>query len=434
MGKERVKEFERRVTACACGVTPAGGRPRLLAAVSGGADSVALLRVLAGVMERGRLEVEAVNCNFHLRGVESDRDSLFVSDLCRSLGVKLHSVGFDVESYMASHPGTSVEMACRELRYAEFRRLLREGGFDRIAVAHNSDDNAETLLLNLMRGAGSRGLRGMVADTGEIVRPLLGVSRREIEEYLALLGQTWVTDSSNLSSDYRRNFLRLEVLPLLETRWPSARASLARSASLLAEENSLLEEALDRICPSGSREIPYSAVNGCKAPVTLLRRFIAPFGGTPSQAREMADACGRPGGRWSLTSGHTAAAMSGSFRIEEPADEEERPLTCERVDVTSGLWREIRGTRGAGVLYLPRPLAEYVVRRPAAGDRMRPLGMRGSRLLSDIMKDSGIPVGRRHRLRVVADPATGEVIWLEGLRRSAAHMLPPDASEAWRVC
>lgn len=413
-------------------------RPRLLAAVSGGADSVALLASLAAVARRGACDVEAVHCNFHLRASESDRDADSVARLCADLGVPLTVLDIDIPAYRRGHPGVSVEMACRETRYDAFRRMMGERGLDRVAVAHHADDNAETLLLNLLRGAGSRGLKGMVEDTGTVWRPLLDFSRSETEAYVRALGLPYVTDSTNLKSEYRRNFLRLEVLPLLETRWPSARASLARSAAILAEENALLTATLDSLCPPGSRYLAYSVAERCVAPVTLLRHFIAPYGGTRLQAEEMARSCGRPGGFWRLKSAPGSRewgvyAMGEGWEIRSLLVEEPAPLTCQRIEMTPEAWAEMRSRRDAKVLYLPRPLEEYQVRTVREGDRIAPLGMKGSRLVSSILKDAGVPRERRASVRVVEAPRTAHLLWVEGLSRSRHDLLPPDAPTAYLV-
>ena len=160
-----------------------GSKTRVLVALSGGADSVALLRVM---LELGYL-CEAAHCNFHLRGAESDRDEVFCASLCRSLGVRLHRVDFHTADYAREH-GISIEMAAREQRYAFFRRLKEEGSFDCVAVAHHREDNVETILLNTVRGTGLRGLAGMPRRNGDVVRPLLDVSRRQILDYLNELG------------------------------------------------------------------------------------------------------------------------------------------------------------------------------------------------------------------------------------------------------
>jgi tRNA(Ile)-lysidine synthase len=172
----------------------------LLVALSGGADSVVLLRLLLRLGYR----CHAVHCNFHLRGEESLRDEHFVTELCQALGVPCEVVHFDTTSYAAQHK-LSIEMAARELRYREFERIRHERSLDAIAVAHHQDDAVETLLLNLIRGAGINGLTGMKVRNGHVVRPLLSLTRQEIIDYLDRLGQPYVTDSTNLTDEYARN-------------------------------------------------------------------------------------------------------------------------------------------------------------------------------------------------------------------------------------
>ncbi|MDE7161100.1 MAG: tRNA lysidine(34) synthetase TilS [Muribaculaceae bacterium] len=420
-----------------------GRRPGLLAGVSGGADSVALLRMLCSTRGAAVCRIQAVNCNFHLRGPESDSDSAMVASLCDRLGVRLHRLDFDTREYIRLHPGTSEETACRLLRYRAFRDICRREGLDRVAVAHNLDDNAETLLLNLMRGSGSKGLKGMRPDTPcgpegcAVLRPLLAVSRREIEDYLAALGQDYVTDSSNLRSDYARNFLRLEVLPLLASRWPAVRESLAASASILAEENALVSETLHRLCPAGSRRLEESVADGCGAPVSLLLHFIAPFGGTPDQAAEMARTPRRVGAVWVLTPPYVAEARPGAWIITENIAGRDLPpghgCRWSRVKMTPEEWHRLKKTTPFEGIYLPDGPEAYEWRRVRRGDRMRPLGMKGSKAVSDLLKEAGVPVSLRPGAEVLVRRDTGDIIWLRGIRRSALDTLSPDASAAWRL-
>ena len=167
-----------------------------LVAVSGGADSVALLLVLKQL----GYHVEAVHCNFHLRGEESDRDETFVKSLCSEQDVILHLTHFDTKEYAAIHQ-VSIEMAARALRYHYFEQLRQDIGAETVCVAHHRDDAVETLLMNLMRGAGIHGLTGIHSKNGFVVRPLLGVSRDEIEDYLRQQEQSYITDSTNLEPD-----------------------------------------------------------------------------------------------------------------------------------------------------------------------------------------------------------------------------------------
>lgn len=227
-----------------------GSGDKVLVALSGGADSVALLRVLL----RLGYVCEAAHCNFHLRGEESVRDERFVRALAESLGVPLHVIHFDTNAYAASH-NVSVEMAARELRYDWFAKLRQECGAKVVAVAHHRDDSVETFLLNLVRGTGINGLQGIRPVNGEVVRPLLCVSRAEILDYLSSLGQDYVTDSTNLQDEFVRNKLRLNVIPMLETINPSVSDTIAETARRLADVAQVYQEAIQaarkRVMPDG---------------------------------------------------------------------------------------------------------------------------------------------------------------------------------------
>ena len=202
------------------------GAEVVLVALSGGADSVALLRAL---LELG-YRCEAAHCNFHLRGEESDRDELFVADLCHTLGVTLHKTDFQTADYAREH-GVSIEMAARDLRYGFFHQFMDTGHYTAVAVAHHRDDNAETILLNIIRGTGLQGLTGMPYSNNGIVRPLLDVSREDITDYLRDVGQNYVTDSTNLTPDVKRNAVRLKLMPLLRELNPAITDTLLQNAT-----------------------------------------------------------------------------------------------------------------------------------------------------------------------------------------------------------
>lgn len=215
-------------------------RDRVLVALSGGADSVALLRVLLALGYR----CEAAHCNFHLRGEESNRDEQFVRELCRGLGVALHVTHFDTTAYAARHH-VSIEMAAREMRYRWFEQLRQEREMSVIAVAHHRDDSVETFLLNLVRGAGINGLKGISPKNGAIVRPLLEVNRQDILDYLQHLQQPYVTDSTNLQDEYMRNKIRLNILPMLRELNPSVSESIAETAARLGDVSLLYNKEIE---------------------------------------------------------------------------------------------------------------------------------------------------------------------------------------------
>lgn len=190
-------------------------RDRILLGISGGADSVCLLLVLLSLKEEYQLEVSALHVNHGIRDEEALRDEKFVENLCEKLQVPFFCVHENVPEYASAH-GLSEEEAGREIRYGQFRKYLSHLGYTKIAVAHNENDNAETVLHNLFRGCAMQGLCGMQPKSGIIIRPLLDVSRKEIEDFLTEKEQPYVTDSTNLTTEYERNKIRLELLPYIQ--------------------------------------------------------------------------------------------------------------------------------------------------------------------------------------------------------------------------
>ncbi|MCM1153710.1 MAG: tRNA lysidine(34) synthetase TilS [Muribaculum sp.] len=391
----------------------------ILATVSGGADSVALLTALRLC---GR-EVTVANCNFHLRGQESDRDSRFVADLCRRLGVELCRADFQAAEYSLIN-NVSIEMACRELRHEWFARMARKRGAVRIATGHNRGDNIETMLMNLLRGSGSAGLKGMTVDNGKIVRPLLNCTREEILGFLADTGQDYVTDSTNLESDYRRNFLRNEVLPLLRSRWEGADKGLARSIELMAAENKIVERAVREALSESAELLTWERIRSFVDAETLIFRYIEPYGGSPVIAAEISRSVASPraGSVWRLKGGVYAVANADGLSIERDADEASKlRLIWKRVDLTdSNRERIMRKVNKTPIeeAWLPYPPEAYVLRKPEEGERFEPLGMKGSKLISDILREAGVSVRCRQNTLMLCRILDNKPIWIPGVKRS----------------
>jgi len=238
---------------------------RLCAAVSGGADSVALLLLLhaANTTERDYLGVglSAVHVHHNLRGEEADADQAFVADLCRRLEIPLHLRQVDVPAHAAA-TGETIEESARTLRYQVFRELLSTGIADSILTAHTLDDQAETVLMKLLRGAWTEGLSGIhpiyilppgapnaPPTIGKVLRPLLAISRAQIEAFLRSRHQNWRTDSSNADPAYTRNRLRHTILPLLREENPSLDQTLGNLAELAREEEARWQTELTRLLP-----------------------------------------------------------------------------------------------------------------------------------------------------------------------------------------
>ena len=266
---------------------------KILVTLSGGADSVALLRLL---LDMG-YTCEAAHCNFHLRGDESVRDEMFVRELCLQLEVPLHVQHFQTTEE-AEKRHISIEMAARELRYAWFEQLRLQQGADVIAVAHHKDDSVETLLLNLIRGTGINGLLGIRPKNGNIVRPLLCLDRKEITEYLQEIGQSYVTDSTNLQDEYTRNKIRLNLLPLMQEINPSVKESLLRTAEHLNDAALLYKKGIEEGKQKVQTEqgILISVLLQESAPETLLFEILSPLGFNSAQIKDIFTSLnGQPG-------------------------------------------------------------------------------------------------------------------------------------------
>lgn len=435
--KDNTAGLEKRVSEIMGGVIGAESKERfrLLVGISGGADSVALL---VSLLRTGH-KVEAMHCNFHLRGEESERDRRFVESLCSRLGVKLTVVGFDVVRYREEHQ-LSVEEACRNLRYDAFTRYCENHGCRRVAVAHNSDDNAETVLMNLFRGAGVSGLRGMRVDTGTVVRPLLGVSRSEIEDYLRDKNVDYVVDSSNLESLYSRNFVRNEVLPLIEKKWPSARKAINSAARIMTHTERLIEE-YDSLDAIDTDFVPTDRLTEDEIGLRRIYRMVHHHGGESWIAgdvmRLLSSRRTKSGKRWSVSEGEIVMSSRGLEFVKRKETTEENGIEdgrfeCERFDNCGEILNDIRKDRSNHALCVPFGANRILFRKRREGDRIRPLGMSGSRLVSDVVSDAKLPAARKADVIVAEDRETGEILWVEDLCRSRKCLILPENKSIWK--
>lgn len=393
-----------------------------LVALSGGADSVALLLVL----QRLGYRVEAAHCNFRLRGDESDRDEAFVRQLCEERGVPLHLIHFDTKTYAALHQ-VSIEMAARELRYGYFEQLRQDIGATDVCVAHHRDDAVETLLMNLLRGTGIHGLTGIRPRNGHIVRPLLGVSRQEIVEHLDSIGQPYVTDSTNLVNDVLRNKLRLDVLPLLRTLNPRASENIYRTACRMAEAekvyNAAMELAKKRVTTADCT-LSINALKQEPSPEYVLFELLSPLGFSPDSIEQIAACLDAQTGRSFCSETHELLFDRGQIVVQE-----RQSLPSSLVIPEAGVYvygerkvrveqtADITVSRAPAVATLDAALVRFplTVRPVRECDRFQPFGMQGSRLVSDFLTDRKQNLFDRRRQLVITD-ASGAILWLVGQR------------------
>lgn len=364
-----------------------------IVALSGGADSVALL---LGLLHLGQPLV-AAHCNFHLRGKESDADEAFVRQVCEARGVTLFVEHFDTATY-AKQQRISIEMAARELRYDYFEKLRTEIGASDIVVAHHQDDNVETLLLNLVRGSGLKGLCGMQSRNGFVVRPLLDVTRKEIEDFLKSESCDFRVDSTNDDTAFKRNKIRHELLPLLRELNPSVDRTLASTIQRLKEAQCQIES--QRVQTS-SDSLSLSELKSSSIPQTLVFEFLAPYGFTSAQCRQIAKGCSERVGAMYESAEYLCVRDRSELvvgRKPYEIDSLEIPMGREKIELPNrGFlclkrckkedFRGIPQASNVACLDLHHITFPLFVRTPREGDRFTPFGMKGTQLISDYLTD-----------------------------------------------
>lgn len=405
---------------------------RCVVALSGGADSVALLRVL---LELG-FDVVAAHCNFQLRGDESGRDEKFCRTLCRRLDVELRVVHFDTRAEARAR-GESIEMAARRLRYDWFETLRRQLGAEAVCVAHHNGDHVETLLLNLIRGTGLYGLTGISYRRDHIVRPLLDVGRADILDYLRRCRQDYVNDSSNTDTVFKRNAVRHELLPLMRRLNPAVDEALTACARRLQ----VVREAYDAVARQVTA-LGHDLPHGHAYPLEALRygahydEIARRYGFREADMDALRTGRLRREGALIESATHVAVVARECLEVYRRAPEmppcELRPGVVQTLP--GGLEAEMREVACADLPEVPRgtTLAAFdadavcgpvVCRAVRAGDRFAPLGMRGTKLVNDFLAGRRVSRAGRPWCRVVAD-ARG-ILWVVGHRIDRRAALTP---------
>ena len=432
-----------------------------LVALSGGADSVALLLCLKELGYR----VEAVHCNFHLRGEESLRDEQFCEELCQREDIPLHKAHFDTQAYADLHK-VSIEMAARELRYRYFFQLKEALGADGVCVGHHKEDSVETILINLVRGTGLNGLMGIRPRNNDVIRPLLCVSRQDIEDYLRQHAVSFVTDSTNLVDDVVRNKIRLNVLPQLSEINPSVTDAILATANHLSEVDAIVQESLKsalgkavsfinpvtQVCLNSLSNEPFqldlSVVRAFPSPSYFLFHVLKPLGFSSSQIAEMVSHLdGQIGQLW-YSSTHELTHDRGFFMVLPREEAEPREFVIP--ETGRYVYDEHLSLRLTERTLLPSADASYsknplivdldaasirfplTLRRVAEGDRFTPLGMRGTQLVSDFLTNLKRNRFEKRNQLVLLD-ATGTILWVLGLRINDRFKLTPQSSSCLQI-
>ena len=397
----------------------------LLAAVSGGADSVVMLHLLA----QCQLKVAVAHCNFQLRGADADGDEEFVRQLATRYEMPFFSIRFDTLAYAEQHH-LSVEMAARELRYNWFAELAAEHHFDRILTAHHLNDNIETLLLNLTRGTGINGLCGIAAINGNIARPLLFATREQIEEYARLNNLTFRTDCTNLTDDYQRNIVRHQIVPVMKQINPSFEERMSKNFKHIRQAADTYNWYVDK----AKAEVLKPDGNDCKIDTeklmnqpfaeAVLFECIKPYGFNSSQVEDIIKNLGQKSG-CTFSSGSHKLLIDRSQIIIEPIEqtEFESIVIDSPQDIDSiGLKMSVVPINGfvldkrsnVACLDLDKLQFPLTIRRWQHGDFFYPIGMNKAQKLSDFFVNNKVNVFDKERVMVLT---SGErIAWVVGYR------------------
>lgn len=400
---------------------------RLLAALSGGADSVALVCLLTQLRDMYGISLAAAHLNHGIRGAEADGDAAYCRTLCRELHVELLEERADVPA-LARELGVGLESAARKARYDFLYAAKAACKADYIALAHHLDDQAETVLMHLLRGTGPEGVVGMQRFSGALYRPLLEVPKRTLREYLRGQGITWREDSTNAVSDNPRNALRLHALPEIEKSYPMCAEAIARYARLAKIESDCLSRMTDAFMQSRVRRGSYGAQIRLDGAVeeAILRRAMRRICGEDVDARRMdalvalsRSARGKIQISKALSAEKCPDAMYFLPNVQKT--DVEVPLRTSGKNVLAGICR-VEIDEGDFAICPDDNRTEVldgdalegaVLRTRREGDRIRPLGSGGSRLLSDYLTDKKVDRPLRDYLPIIA--IGRRVLWVGGI-------------------
>ena len=427
----------------------------VLIAVSGGLDSVVLLRLLNDHSEKTGIGISVVHFHHHLRGTEADRDASFVETISGDLGVPFTLKHLNVRE-ASEESGSSIQDAAHQLRRGEFGELVREFGYSKIATAHHKDDQLETLLMRLVTGAGPEGMSGIRVREGKYVRPLMFADKNQLKEYAEAAGIEWVEDSSNKENAYLRNRLRNRVIPILKEINPSASTAAARTAATFGQMmdgiNGLVDGVLDS-CIVSERESEITlAISEMTDYFDTIGYFIIDNAlkrieeEPPTVINRQFDDISKL-----VKSGKTGAeiSLSKGFRILKDRDNliiyrslsqsEEIPVQIGVPAKYNDMILETRTTGWNTGSKLPKGAdhevidfnliteQKLVLGNWKEGDKIRPLGLKGHKKVSDLLTEAKIPLHRKRRYPVLR--SGDEILWVCGIRLNDKYKVTDGTKE-----
>lgn len=415
---------------------------KLLIAISGGVDSV----VLTHLCKEANLDFALAHCNFNLRGNESDADESFVLELAEDLDVEVFIQNFDTESF-AKNEKLSIQLAARQLRYDWFFELSEQLNFDYILTAHHADDNLETFLINLSRGTGLEGLKGIPEVNETIVRPLLSFSREDIEDYAKTNHLKWREDSSNASTKYLRNKLRHDVIPVLKDINPDVLANFQNTLAHLKDSSTIVEDAVDSflnkaIVTIEDSQISYKisefeALNNSKA---YLFEIFKDYGFT--QWKDIENLLTAQSGKLVFSKTHQLLKDRDYLILSEISSEKNKEIVTiledqNEIKLPNGILciesvEEI-GETDKSIIYIDKKTLKYplTVRHWEKGDYFYPLGMQGKKKLSKFFKDEKLSLLDKQKTLLLC--SDHQVVWVINHRADNRFKLTKQTQDILKI-
>jgi tRNA(Ile)-lysidine synthase len=418
---------------------------KLLVAFSGGVDSV----VLADLLYKAGHSIELAHCNFQLRGNEANDDTAFCENFAKSISAPFHVIYVDTKTYASEHK-LSIQMAARELRYDWFKDLKAEHHFDYILTAHHANDNIETLLVNLIRGTGIKGLQGIPEKQNDMVRPLLFATKEEIRAYAVKNKLAFREDSSNQEVKYKRNFIRHHVIPQLKTLNPSLEATIHSSVQFFKQSSDIVSEfaklKFSQICKEKNDLLQIDIALLKKEPQkeTLLFEWLYPKGFKTNQIEQLSEVLmgDKNIGKLFSSATHqlvvdrhnifikpiTIEQSELSYTIHSISDTSHLPI---KLMISETLDKDYSLDANAISISTSSLLFPLTLRHWKQGDKFKPFGMKGFKKLSDFFKDQKLSRFEKEQVWILENPE--HIIWIVGYRLDDRCRINEDEHKAIEI-
>jgi tRNA(Ile)-lysidine synthase len=430
----------------------------ILVALSGGADSVFLLEFLLKYKRRFKIEIAAFHLNHNLRGNEANIDEQFCKNLTVQKGIPFFSTSKNVKLF-AKRKRMSLEEAGRELRYSEFHRIAKKHNYTKIATAHNADDNAETVLLNLIKGTGIKGLSGIPERREKIIRPVLVLSKKEILDYLNNKKINYRTDSSNFENNYQRNYLRNKIIPLIKEKLnPQFDSAVLRASEIIRGYTSLIDEHIDNTVKNTvtykQQKIIINLIQLKETDVRLygdvFRETVRKYFIEDLESKNISDLI-------KLIKAQSGKEIKFSNRIVAVKERDsiiiylkKREMkNVKQVEIKIGDEKQVEGksisistinrnklsfnnTINKEYISADKIKSNFVLRRWKAGDRFYPLGMKNSKKLSDFLTEQKVMSSEKKEQLVLSN--AGKIVWVVGIRIDERYKISAKTKKVLELC